>query len=194
MQGLSIAELTVLDWIAAHLHTGILDAVVPWITRLGDKGLVWIGLGVLLLFMGKRQMPYGIQILLALVFSLILCNLLLKNAVDRVRPFALNTMAELLIPPPRDASFPSGHSSASFAAATVLMITGHRLRWAALVLAVLIAFSRLYLYVHFPTDVLAGILLGVLCGVLSAAVWRRWLLPGFPAMVSTGEEPEEGAP
>ncbi len=79
----------------------------------------------------------------------------------------------LLIPAPLDPSFPSGHSSASFAAATVLLLNRWEGRWAALVLAALIAFSRLYLYVHYPTDVVGGILVGVLCGVLAKRLWWK---------------------
>lgn len=173
MAALSAAELGVLDWITQHLHTAFLDHIMPWLSRLTDRGEVWILLGVLLLIFYRKDRGVGVQVLVALALSLLLCNLLLKNAVGRVRPFALKEAVELLIPPPLDPSFPSGHSSASFAAASVLMRSRWEGRWAALVLAALIAFSRLYLYVHFPTDVLAGILVGVLCGVLANRLWRQ---------------------
>lgn len=180
MNALSEAELRVLDWIALHLHTGWLDFLFPRITQLGNAGLIWILVALFLLLCGRRERPYGIQVILALCFSVILCNLILKNMVDRVRPFMLNPMVELLIPAPSDPSFPSGHSSASFAAATVLLLNRHRGRYAALSLAVLIAFSRLYLYVHFPSDVLVGVMTGILSGFLAVLVWNKLLKPRIP--------------
>lgn len=167
MNPISLAELGVLDWIAAHCRTAWLDVIMPAITHLGDSGMIWILLGLAILLLDKKNRRTGFQVLLALLLSLIFCNLILKNAVDRIRPFEINTMVQLLIPPPEDASFPSGHTSASFAAATVLMLTRWKGRWPALILAVLIALSRLYLYVHFPTDVLFGAIVGSLCGLLS---------------------------
>lgn len=177
MYSLSVVELTILDWIAAHCHTAWLDVIMSWITRLGDGGFIWVCFSVALFVQSRKGRPYGFQMALALAFSFILCNLLLKTTVGRVRPFQLNELVDLLVPAPTDASFPSGHSSASFAAAAVLLLTKHPLRWVALVLACLIAFSRLYLYVHFPTDVLAGVLLGVLCGWLAVMVWRKLIQP-----------------
>ena len=176
MHALSVAELKILDWITAHLHTPWLDAVFPWITHLGALGLIWIVLAIVLLCI-PRQRAYGVQVALALIFSVLLCNVILKNAVGRIRPFELAGITELLVKLPWDDSFPSGHSSAAFAAATVLCLNRHRLRWPVLILAVLIAFSRLYLYVHFPTDVLAGVLVGILCGVLAVVLWRKALRP-----------------
>ena len=176
MLTLSHAELTVLDWIAAHCHTLWLDTLVPIITSLGNKGILWILLALVLLAI-PSQRSTGFQVALALLFSLLLCNIILKNAVGRIRPFELAGITELLVSLPGDASFPSGHTSASFAAVTALILDKHFLRWPCLILAVLIALSRLYLYVHFPTDVAAGALLGILCGCLGVAVWRRWLSP-----------------
>ena len=176
MLALSQAELTILNWIASHCHTLWLDTLVPIITSLGNKGILWILLALVLLAV-PSQRSTGIQVALALVFSALLCNLILKNVVDRIRPFELAGIPELLVALPDDPSFPSGHTSASFAVVTALMLDRHFLRWPCLVLAVLIALSRLYLYVHFPTDVAAGVLLGILCGWLAVTVWRRWLFP-----------------
>ena len=180
MNPLSMAELGILDWIAAHCHNSFWDAVMPFITGLGDQGILWILLGVLILFFQKGERATGAQVLVSLLFSLILCNLMLKNAVDRIRPCDLNTAVELLVARPGDPSFPSGHTSASFAAATVLLMNRWKGRWITLVVAALIAFSRLYLYVHFPTDVLGGLILGVFCGWLAVILWRRWVSPRWP--------------
>ena len=105
----------------------------------------------------------------ALVLDVILCNGVLKHVFARVRPCDVNTTIQLLVPRPSDYSFPSGHTAASFAAVAALFFAGQKKLWKpALVLAVLIAFSRLYLYVHYPTDILGGIAVGVLCGYIGA--------------------------
>lgn len=105
----------------------------------------------------------------ALVLDMILCNGVLKHVFARVRPCEVNTTIQLLVPRPSDYSFPSGHTAASFAAVAALFFAGQKKLWKpALVLAVLIAFSRLYLYVHYPTDILGGIVVGVLCGYIGA--------------------------
>lgn len=105
----------------------------------------------------------------ALLFDAVLCNILLKPLAGRIRPCDILTEVELLIPRPEDFSFPSGHTAASFASVTALWLAGKK-RWAmaALPLAVLIAFSRMYLCVHFPTDILGGAVLGTACGWLGA--------------------------
>ena len=180
MYALSVAELGILDWIAAHCHTAFLDGFMPFVSSLGNGGMIWIALGLGILLFHRGQRSTGLQVLLALVLSLILCNLLLKNGVDRIRPCELNQAVRLLIPCPRDPSFPSGHTSASFAAVAVLFLRRWRGRWAALVLAVLIAFSRLYLYVHFPTDVLGGVIVGSLCGWLAVKGFEKWIAPHWP--------------
>lgn len=166
-------ELAILDFIAANLHNPFLDWLMPLITHLGDKGIIWILLGLALLLLPKER-GRGVQVLLALLFSVIVCNMILKEAVGRIRPFDVQTGIELLIAAPHDFSFPSGHTSASFAAATVLMLTRWRWRYGALILAILIAVSRLYLYVHYPTDVLGGLVLGVLLGALSVFLYGRF--------------------
>ena len=99
----------------------------------------------------------------ALVVDVLLCNVILKNLVGRIRPFDVNTSVQLLISKPKDFSFPSGHTAASFASVAALYLAGEKKLWKpALVLAILIAFSRMYLYVHYPTDILGGIIFGIL--------------------------------
>ena len=105
--------------------------------------------------------------LAALLADVLLCNVVIKNLVARTRPFDVNTAVQLLVAKPRDYSFPSGHTAASFASVTALYLAGEKKMWkVALVLAVLIALSRLYLYVHYPTDVLGGVLAGAISGYL----------------------------
>ena len=157
------AELAVLDWIQTHLRCGFLDAVLPVISWTCDHGEIWILLAAVLLFWKKHRWT-GVSVSFALILDLICCNMILKPLVGRIRPFAVNTAVELLTAPPADASFPSGHTAASFAAVFALRASGSPLWKPALVLAAGIAFSRLYLYVHWPTDVLGGILVGAVAG------------------------------
>ena len=105
--------------------------------------------------------------------GLLITNLILKNAVQRIRPCDLNAAVELLIERPHDWSFPSGHTTSSFAAAAALLYANKKMGIPALILASLIAFSRLYLYVHFPTDILAGILIGVACALLVIYIYKK---------------------
>lgn len=160
-------EFAILDWIQQYLRCGFLDTVLPAISWICNHGEVWIILAAVLL-LRKRDRWVGVSVALALVLDLVCCNLILKPLVDRVRPFAVNTAVELLTAPPLDASFPSGHTAASFAAVFALKASGSRLWKPALVLAAAIAFSRIYLYVHWPSDVLFGAVLGSALGYAGA--------------------------
>lgn len=164
-------EWTVLDFIQQHIRNGVLDTVMPAITSLGDAGMIWILISFALLISRKHRKS-GMILIVAMVLDAILCNGILKPLIGRIRPFGWRTDITLLIPPPADASFPSGHTAISFAVVTVLFLRKERYWYLSLVLAVLIAFSRMYLYVHFPTDILGGCLLGVLCGVLAVGIFR----------------------
>ena len=155
-------ELAVLNWIQT-LRTGWLDGVMVLVSTLGDAGAVWIVLALVLLCIPKTR-RVGVTVALALVLDVIVCNGVLKPLFDRVRPCTMNPAVELLVSCPSDASFPSGHTAASFAAAGALRAAGSCLWLPGLVLAVLIAFSRLYLYVHWPTDILGGIVVGAVVG------------------------------
>ena len=158
-------DLPILEWIAGHLRCGFLDAVMPVITALGNGGIFWIVLALVMLALPKYRRS-GLAMSIALIFGLLVCNLTLKPLVARIRPYdyQLNVFGKqiaLLIATPHDFSFPSGHTIASFEGAVALMLYDRKLGIPATVLAVLIAFSRLYLYVHYPTDVLASVILGI---------------------------------
>ena len=164
-------DLPILDWIEAHLRCTFLDAVMPRITHLGDAGAVWIALALVLLCVPRGRRT-GLAMVLALTVGLLICNLTLKPLVARMRPFDYQLLyfgkeIELLIQTPTDFSFPSGHTIASFEAATVVLLRSKKWGIAAMALAALIAFSRLYLYVHYPTDVLASLVLGIGIGCLA---------------------------
>ena len=158
-------ELSILDWFQT-LHTPFLDKIMVFITRLGDAGIIWIVLSIVLLLIPKTRKS-GAVMVAALVVDVLLCNIVLKNLVARTRPYDVNTGVHLLVAKLHDYSFPSGHTAASFASVTALYLAGEKKLWKfVLVLACLIAISRLYLYVHYPTDVLGGILFGVISGYL----------------------------
>ncbi len=167
-------ELNFLD-LLQRLHSPVLDEVMCFITKLGNAGGVWIAFCALLLLFPKTR-RCGFAVALALILDALLCNVLLKPAFCRVRPCDVNNTVALLIPRPADYSFPSGHTAASFAVVAALFFSGEqKFCLSSLVLAVLIAFSRMYLYVHYPTDILGGVLVGWLTG--AAGNWlARWLL------------------
>ncbi len=159
-------EIAILDFIRENLSCGAMDVIMKAITFLGNGGWFWIALGVILSFIPKTR-RMGLTVCCALLFGLILCNLTLKPLVARTRPYEVVEGIKLIIPTPSDYSFPSGHTNASFAAAVAVFINDKKYGTAALILASLIAFSRLYLYVHFPTDILGGIVVGTVCAILA---------------------------
>ena len=149
---------------------------MPWITRLGDGGVFWIALALVLLI-PKKTRRTGAAMAVAMLLGLIIGNGLIKNLVMRTRPFDLAhpvvSRSNLLIAPPSDYSFPSGHTLASFEAATALFKDHSVYGFLAYVLAILIAFSRLYLQVHYPSDVLGGAILGFLLGLLGSSIVKN---------------------
>ena len=158
-------ELQILDALQT-IHNPVLDPLMCAITRLGDAGIFWILLCVVLLALPKTRKS-GYILMAALMVDLVICNGILKPLVHRIRPFDVKTGIELLVKRPTDYSFPSGHTAASFASVMALYLAGEKKIWIpSLVLAILIAFSRLYLYVHYPTDVLGGVIIGVAAGAL----------------------------
>ncbi|MDD3229498.1 MAG: phosphatase PAP2 family protein [Oscillospiraceae bacterium] len=170
---MTIFELNILDWLQSSMRTPVGDALMPVITAFADKGIGWILLTFALLLLARTRRT-GVTLLLAICIEVLLCNIILKPLVARQRPFILNPAFHLLISVPQDYSFPSGHAAVSFACASVLWIYRSRWRFPAAVLAFIIAFSRLYLYVHFPTDVLAGAMIGIMAGAISCRILSRF--------------------
>ncbi len=187
-------DLSVVDALD-RLHTPALNAFMRAVTHAGDGGLIWIVLAAALLIF-RRTRGCGAALAFSLVFCLLLNNLVLKTLVDRARPF-IRFAIEPLIDPPGGASFPSGHTASSFACAFALAFTlrrsqpfgaGAGMRTALLVsagaflLAGIIALSRVWLHVHYLTDVLAGAASGAVCAalgtVLAMAMVRRFACRG----------------
>ena len=168
------AEFAILDFIQNYLSSPIMDKVMVFITSLGNSGALWIG-AALAMLCSRKYRHTGIMLAVGLILSMVVGNLILKPAVARLRPFQVMEGIELIIKPPHDFSFPSGHTLASVISAVIIFMQHRRLGVAAIITAVLIAFSRLYLYVHFPTDVLAGAILGVLIGIFSVKITKYFL-------------------
>ncbi len=159
-------EIKILDFIQERLRCGFLDNIMVLLTRLADDGIVWIVLAIsLICFKQTRKM--GITLSLALVLGLVVGNLGLKNLFARVRPYDVKHGVNLLIEKLSDYSFPSGHTRCCFESGMAMYLCDKRFGKVAFVLGGLIGFSRMYLYVHYPTDVLAGALLGLLNGFIA---------------------------
>lgn len=155
-----------------NMHNPILDKIMVAITTLGDAGIFWIILGLVLICI-KKTRKCGVLMLLSMITGLILGNGILKNVIARTRPCWIDQSIPLLVPNPHDYSFPSGHTLASFEAA--IMIFLHNKKWGivALVVAALISFSRMYLFVHYPTDILGGIILAAVISISLYHLWNR---------------------
>lgn len=151
----------ILLFIQDFLRFEWLTKVMKFVTSLGDGGLIWIVLAAIFLCM-KRYRKTGTAMAVALLIGYLVTNLLLKNLVMRPRPYEVISGLQALIGPLGDSSFPSGHATSSIAAGVVVLKGAPKyVGITAFVLAVMIALSRLYLGVHYPTDVLAGALIGL---------------------------------
>lgn len=164
-------EINLLLWIQG-IRTPFLDSVLAFITHLGSGGFVWILVSFYYLFV-KKDKKTGVSIILALTMVLIICLLIIKPAVARTRPFDIYKGIELAINAPKDYSFPSGHTASSIACITVLYRMRKKSFIPFLMLAILISFSRMYLFVHYPSDILFGALFGVLFGYISVNIVNK---------------------
>ena len=163
-------DLPILDWIQAHLQSGFMDVAMPLITLLSEDGIFWMILATILLLF-PRQRRTGLGMWLALAMGLVICNMILKPLVGRMRPYDFQELyngvtIKLLIDGLSDNSFPSGHTIAAFEACVALLCGNKKLGVPAVIMAFLVAFSRLYLYVHYPTDVIASIVLGSILAII----------------------------
>ena len=175
-------DYSILNYINEHFHNAFFDGFFSIITHLADAGWFWIALAALLLCF-KKTRKTGCVMGAALLMGVIFGNGILKPLIHRVRPYdnvawsPAVTRATLLISPPSDYSFPSGHTLASFEGAFGIFLCNKKWGAPALVLAVLIAFSRLYFYIHYPTDVIGGMILGIGFAVAAffivGAIWNK---------------------
>ncbi len=151
-----------------EIQVPVLNEIMIFLSYLGNSGIIWIIMSVIFLFF-KKTRNAGITMGAALLIGLLICNLTLKPMVARPRPFAEHELA-LLIPEPSEFSFPSGHSVSSLGAATSAAIVLGKKGLPLLAPAILIAFSRLYLQVHYFSDVICGCLLGCVFAVVANAI------------------------
>lgn len=169
-------DFAILDFIRENIANPLMDVIMKIVTTSGDAGIIWIVAAILCLIF-KKTRKAGTCMAIALILVLLISNLTLKPLIARPRPFILREEIELIISAPSGFSFPSGHTASSFAAATGLFIYHKKLGIAALIWAFLIAFSRLYMYVHYPTDVMAGMLVGILCAVIGMVLVNKFYQP-----------------
>lgn len=147
-----------------------LDAFFRVFTHIAEYGIMWIVVAcVLFLFRTTRSL--GLEMGIALAFCMLLGELLMKPVIRRKRPFLDDPSVKVVIHKPKDYSHPSGHSTSCFSCATVLLFYDWRLGAAAFAFSLIIGFSRIYLFVHYPTDVIFGALWGIVFGVLAVCVY-----------------------
>ena len=165
-------DSSILLWIQNNLRTGFLDPIMKAFTMLGDHGLIWIAITLALLIVRKTR-PLGVICAVSMVIGLIVTNLIIKNWAARIRPYELIPGLQCIVPLAKDYSFPSGHATNSLACAWVLFRkTPKKYGVPALILAILISLSRLYVGIHYPTDVLGGAVIGI-----GSACLAIWLVP-----------------
>lgn len=183
MEAIQIFDFSILNFIQEHFRCGFLDAVLGFLSYAGNAGIIWIVAAVVMLFF-KKTRAAGVIALAAMGAAYLLGDWVIKPLVQRPRPFRVDSElnmflnSELPIKKPGHYSFPSGHSAVAVAFFTVLVAKHKRLALIALVPVLLMMFSRLYNYVHFPTDILCGALLGVLVALLVLMIFRKTKLEG----------------
>lgn len=163
-----------LVWIAQNIRCAVLNPFMELYTQLGNTGMLFIVLGVLMLFF-KPTRKAGFSVLCAMLIGLIVVNFTIKPLVSRPRPWLVIENFVNLVPEHDPNSFPSGHTNAAFAFALAVCMAAPK-RWmkiTAVCMAVVMGLSRLYVGVHFPSDVLAGAVIGSLCGLAGAWVVKK---------------------
>lgn len=160
-------------WVVGH-RIGALDGVMWTLSLVGRGGLVWIGIAVVLIALRRLDRLAALPLVAALLLAMLVTDHLIKPIVGRPRPFVSTPQVAVIGDPPGGSSFPSGHAANAFAGACVLSLVAAEpvvLWWA---LAFAIAYSRVYLGVHYPLDVTAGAIIGAGAGAITVAVYRRW--------------------
>ena len=176
MSAIQALDERVLRWIAANLRVSWLNGPVVLFSTLGNAGLLFV-VATLVLLAFKRTCRLGLHTAAGLIVDVLAVNATIKPLVNRARPWVVMEGFQTLTRSSDPNSFPSGHTCAAFAFAAAIWVAtpNKKIRAAALIVAVLMGLSRLYVGVHFPSDVLAGVVIGSLCGLLGGLL-ARWLL------------------
>ncbi len=183
-------EEQILLFVQNNIRNPILDPLMLFITHLGDAGIIWIII-IALLLLFKKTRRVGIYCTAALLLDLIFINGIIKNLVGRIRPYEVIDGLICMVGPQKDASFPSGHTASSVVTSTVIfMKMPKKAGIPAIVLAVLIALSRIYVGVHYPTDILGGLFFGILIALLTVYLMDRFFVR-FDEMREKKKEKEE---
>lgn len=158
-----------------QIHNPVLDKIMAFLSDIGNAGICWILLSIIFM-VPKKYRKTGFQMMLSIIITFIIGNLILKNVVMRARPCQIEEIAAnitMLVKIPSDYSFPSGHSMNGFTAAVALLCNNKKFGIPAVIVAAGIALSRLYNFVHFPTDVFFGIILGTVVALLVCYVFKK---------------------
>lgn len=182
---LQIIDNKILNFCSLRIENKYFDKIMPVITRSNDYGKVYIILALLSIIIGYKRAE-AINILIALSFGLLIGEGLLKHMIRRSRPIDYEESKYLLVKAPKTSSFPSGHTTSSFATLGVLWFMNSGLFYVFLIMAILIAFSRIYLYLHYPSDVFAGIILGLICGKMVIVLSNNIHVINFVSKIVSG--------
>jgi undecaprenyl-diphosphatase len=178
MEYLQHIDRLLLSFFSEGIKNSFFDVLMPFVSLLNNHGEVWIALAIVLMISkDTRIRRLGVSVLIGLALTEILGNQMIKNFIARPRPIGDEFSFDFIIKLPESYSFPSGHTSTSFAVAGAFLFSKARYKYWVLILASLIAFSRIYLHVHYPSDIIGGILLGLICGklaeILSKGFFRK---------------------
>lgn len=165
-------DFAILDYIQENLRCAFLDWFMPFLSALGEAGIVWIVIAVALLLF-KKTRACGAAVIVSVLLTLLIGEYGIKNIVCRVRPCNVNLGIDMLVSRPKSYSFPSGHTGAAFSAAVAIFCRYKKAGVVAVIFALLVGFSRMYNYVHFPTDVLAGMIFGTIMAIIVYVSFKK---------------------
>lgn len=178
IEALQSVDANILLFIQHYVRFPLLDTVMVFITTLGNSGLIWIFIGLLLLI-PKSTRRGGLDVLMCILVAFLLNDIVLKELISRLRPYDTVEGLTILVNPLSSYSFPSGHANSSFAAAMALTLAFGKKGAFAYIPAVLISFSRCYVGVHYPSDILAGMIFGTLVSLAVYNILRKYVESDF---------------